>query len=204
MKATVFRCGRCGKRYANPLTHVCVVRMDRKRRPGKTRVKPKVTLTCGTCGKPYTNPLTHRCTVRTDYKKRRAAQRHAERRREKAARRKQAAARRRAAAATRKAQAPKTTQPKQQAKRPAPPRLAPTGGSRRANEAHDYRDCFYANKPDRFRAAQDCPAFPCRVYREGHDHGYHDGHTAGHADGYTDGYTAGYAQGLTDTTAQNG
>jgi hypothetical protein len=27
-----FTCGRCGKRYRNPLTHTCVVKTDFKRR----------------------------------------------------------------------------------------------------------------------------------------------------------------------------
>src|SRR6266516_4641915 len=66
------RCGRCGKRYSNPLTHVCVVRMDRKTKP-KRSLKPKASValvTCGTCGKPYANPLTHVCQVRTDFKRR--------------------------------------------------------------------------------------------------------------------------------------
>ena len=69
------RCGRCGKRYSNPLTHTCVVRMDRKTKP-KRSLKPKASValvTCGTCGKPYANPLTHVCQVRTDFKRRLAA-----------------------------------------------------------------------------------------------------------------------------------
>jgi hypothetical protein len=78
------RCGRCGKRYSNPLTHVCVTRLDSKRRPGRTKVAPKASVTlatCGRCGKAYSNPLTHVCAVKTDFKRRKTA----EARRQKAA-----------------------------------------------------------------------------------------------------------------------
>jgi hypothetical protein len=65
VSAGLVKCGRCGKRYNNPLTHVCVARMDRKTKP--TRLKPQVRATliqCGKCGKSYTNPLTHTCVTR--------------------------------------------------------------------------------------------------------------------------------------------
>ncbi len=87
------RCGRCGKRHNNPLTHTCVVRMDRKTKP-KRSLKPKASValvTCGTCGKPYANPLTHVCAVKTDFKRRLAAdqkRKAAEAKRQAAARRK--------------------------------------------------------------------------------------------------------------------
>jgi hypothetical protein len=70
----LIRCGRCGKTYTNPFTHVCVGRIGAKPK-GKTRLAPKVKVTakCGSCGKPVTNPLTHTCTVKTDFKKRKKA-----------------------------------------------------------------------------------------------------------------------------------
>lgn len=148
MGLTLFRCGRCGKRYANPLAHTCITRLDRKRPPGKTHIKPRASLKCGRCGKPYANPFTHTCAVKTDFRKRQAAE----------AKRKRAAAR-------------------------------GGGGSRQGSgQTHDYRECFYHSQGDRHRAAEDCPRFPCRLYREGHEHGYADGHQAGYAEGYAAGY----------------
>jgi hypothetical protein len=84
----LIQCGKCGKRYSNPLNHTCYVRRQR----GKTRVKPKLNVTlgtCGKCGKAYGNPLTHVCK---DFKGRAEAQRKqaAERRKEAAERRKEA------------------------------------------------------------------------------------------------------------------
>jgi flagellar biosynthesis/type III secretory pathway protein FliH len=50
-----------------------------------------------------------------------------------------------------------------------------------------------------------CPRFPCRVYREGHEHGqadgYAKGHAAGYAEGYAKGHTGGYAKGYPDGIA---
>ena len=72
----LFHCGRCRKSYSNPFGHVCVERLDRAPRTGRTRLAPKVTASTGTCpgcGKPRGNPLTHTCTVKTDFRKRRAA-----------------------------------------------------------------------------------------------------------------------------------
>ncbi len=200
MGMTLFRCGRCGKRYANPLTHTCVTRLDRRRKPGKTRLQPRGSRACRTCGKPYANPLTHVCTVKTGFRKRHAAARRratAERKRQKAAerraaakaRRQAAAARRRAAAKARQAEARRKAAEAKQRK-PATP-----GGSRpRGDSGHDYRECFYDSQPDRGRAARDCARFPCRVYREGHEHGYTDGRSAGHGQGYAAGYQHGAAE----------
>lgn len=54
---------------------------------------------------------------------------------------------------------------------------------------HDWREC-----DDEF-----CDAFPCKVYREGHERGYGAGHAAGFDAGYAaasaDGYAAGYSDG---------
>ena len=50
---------------------------------------------------------------------------------------------------------------------------------------HDYQLC----------SDRDCPRFPCRVFREGREAGYHDGYDAGFADGYGAGYGAGFADG---------
>lgn len=72
LSVSLIKCGRCGKRYSNPLTHVCVVRMDSKRRPAATKASPKLKVTCSRCGKPLGNPLTHTCHVKTDFKARKA------------------------------------------------------------------------------------------------------------------------------------
>jgi hypothetical protein len=71
LNVSLIKCGRCGKRYSNPLTHVCVTRMDRKPSARKTKVGPKLVVKCS-CGAPLGNPLTHRCVTRTDFKKRAA------------------------------------------------------------------------------------------------------------------------------------
>jgi hypothetical protein len=73
LNVALVRCGRCGKKYNNPLTHTCVTRMDRRSPSGGTKVKPKLTVKCGNCHRPLGNPLTHRCTTRTDFRKRKAA-----------------------------------------------------------------------------------------------------------------------------------
>lgn len=49
---------------------------------------------------------------------------------------------------------------------------------------HDYRVCD----------DDDCPRFPCRVYKEG----WADGHAAGSASGYASGYSDGYSEGEAD------
>lgn len=90
---TLIRCGTCGKRYSNPLGHVCVTRMDRRRRRGRARLRLQGTVRCGTCGRRVSNPLAHVCRKRSDYRKQLAA----ERKRRAAERRRAAAARRRAA-----------------------------------------------------------------------------------------------------------
>ena len=75
--AGLIRCGRCGKRYVNPLTHACVT--SRKRR-GRTRIAPKAAVTigrCGKCGKDWVNPLTHVCAGGGDFAKRAAAEKKA-------------------------------------------------------------------------------------------------------------------------------
>ena len=72
IKGALFHCGRCRKRYSNPLGHVCVVRNPR----GRVRVKPRASAslaTCGKCGKSYSNPLGHVCANAGDFKKRAAA-----------------------------------------------------------------------------------------------------------------------------------
>jgi hypothetical protein len=67
------RCGRCGGRYRNPLTHVCATRLDKPRRARKSTAEVSASLTCSRCGKSYANPLTHVCTVKTDFRRRSAA-----------------------------------------------------------------------------------------------------------------------------------
>jgi len=72
VSASLVKCGKCGKPFTNPLTHVCTVR----KASGKRKVKPSLSVTlatCSKCGKPYSNPLTHKCKVKTDFKARRKA-----------------------------------------------------------------------------------------------------------------------------------
>ena len=73
LSIALVKCGRCGKKYSNPVTHVCVTRMDRPQSRRKTKVKPALGLSCGKCGKPLGNPLTHVCREKTDFKRRKAA-----------------------------------------------------------------------------------------------------------------------------------
>lgn len=73
IRVSLIRCGRCGKRYSNPLTHVCITRIGR--RPGKTRIGARVTRDCPKCGRPVTNLVTHVCKVRTDFRRKAAAAR---------------------------------------------------------------------------------------------------------------------------------
>lgn len=91
LKIQVIKCGRCGK--PRGLAHTCITRMDRKRKRGKTKIKPRVTATCRRCGKP--RGLNHTCVIRTDFKKRKAAAERQRRKAEAAAKRKAAAQRRR-------------------------------------------------------------------------------------------------------------
>jgi hypothetical protein len=191
MAVSMFRCGRCGRRYANPLTHTCITRAGSRRKPRRTRIAPQASLTCGTCGKPYANPVTHVCTVRTDFRSRKAAAARARKR----ARTAQDRARKRAAAKAKAAQARQRQRAavtsaveRERAKRREAVRNAvtrerqraatraarrPSGDRPRPRPApdnHDYRECFYDTQPDRRHAAQICDRFPCRVYREGHEH----------------------------------
>ena len=78
LRVSLVKCGTCGKRYSNPLTHVCAPRTSRKH--GRTRVTPQVSLTCPRCGKPYANQLTHVCKTRTDFRRRKKAAAKAARR----------------------------------------------------------------------------------------------------------------------------
>jgi transcription elongation factor Elf1 len=100
IRAQLATCGTCGKPKGNPFTHVCVTRLDRPRRPGRTTVRPKVSASlaaCGSCGQSYANPITHVCAPKSDFRKRAAAdaRRRAaeEKKRKAAARRAKAAAR---------------------------------------------------------------------------------------------------------------
>lgn len=77
--ASLLKCGQCGKRYSNPLTHVCY---NPRGRGPRLQIRPRVTADCPRCKRPVANPLAHVCTVRTDFrrrlaedKKRRAAER---------------------------------------------------------------------------------------------------------------------------------
>jgi hypothetical protein len=72
IKVSLAKCGTCGKRYSNPLTHVCVTRIGQRQQ--RTKIRPRVSKDCSRCGKPVGNPLTHVCKTRTDFKSRLAAQ----------------------------------------------------------------------------------------------------------------------------------
>ena len=65
--ASLMKCGQCGKRYSNPLTHVCY---NPRGRGPRLQIKPRIAVDCPKCKKPVANPLTHVCTVRTDFRKR--------------------------------------------------------------------------------------------------------------------------------------
>jgi len=68
VKGGLVRCGRCGRRYTNPFSHVCAGRGN-----GRTRVKPKfsASVKCPRCGRPYANPLTHVCPGKSgDFRRR--------------------------------------------------------------------------------------------------------------------------------------
>jgi len=121
VRISLVACGRCGK--PRGLFHACVYRIGR--RPGRTRIRPRVT--CGSCGKPVRN-LRHVCTTRTDFRKRRNAARRAEATARRRAKRKAATQRRRERARARR---------KTRASSPPKPR-------------HDYRNC---REPDCQRQA---------------------------------------------------
>ena len=57
---------------------------------------------------------------------------------------------------------------------------------------HEYQRCTDDN----------CPRFPCQVYKQGFSAGWAAGHASGYAEGfqagYSDGYEAGYKQGFGD------
>jgi hypothetical protein len=65
--ASLMKCGKCGKRYSNPLTHVCY---NPRGHAPRLQVKPRVTADCPRCGKPVTNPLAHVCKIPSDFRKR--------------------------------------------------------------------------------------------------------------------------------------
>lgn len=164
LKIQVLKCGRCGK--PRGLMHTCVTRMDRKRKPGKTRLKPRVTVTCGTCGKP--RGINHTCRISTDFKKRKAA---AERR-QAAERKRRQAARRKAAAAARRTNTSGKPRKPAPAKNPAKPTAGKAGAGRTgaAKAAHDYRTC----------TDTDCPRYACQAWKEA----YAEAMAIGLEDGY--------------------
>lgn len=65
--ASLMKCGQCGKRYSNPLTHVCY---NPRGHGPRLQVKPRITIDCPRCKKPVTNPLTHVCKIPSDFRKR--------------------------------------------------------------------------------------------------------------------------------------
>jgi hypothetical protein len=76
IRASLVRCGTCGKPKRLGERHTCITRLDRKPRTGKTTVAPKLRVSygkCATCHKEITS-WPHTCTVRTDFRKRKAEQ----------------------------------------------------------------------------------------------------------------------------------
>lgn len=63
-RATLFRCGRCGK--PRGLVHECTGPARRK----AWKLKPAGTFTCPSCGKAVTNPITHVCRPKSDFRRR--------------------------------------------------------------------------------------------------------------------------------------
>ncbi|WP_338741940.1 hypothetical protein [Actinomadura luteofluorescens] len=184
LKIQVLKCGRCGK--PRGLTHTCVTRMDRRTKPGKTRLKPRVTATCRTCGKP--RGLNHTCRISTDFKKRKAAaarREAAERKRRQAARRKAAAAARRKN--TTKPRKPTATKPTAKTTNgKTTPAKVPAGKTGAGKATHDYRTCNDT----------DCPRYACQAWKEAYAEAM--------AIGLEDGYQQGHEQGRRETSHQAG
>jgi len=180
IRLTIWRCGHCRQTYANPFAHTCVVRMDRKTPPGRTRlaVAVKAERTCPVCHQPRgLLDLTHTCTVKTDFRQRRRdADREAARQ---ARKRERAEQRERAKARKRARRKPRRRPPR---RKPAEPEAKPRPAPKPRNR-HDYATCDDT----------DCTLFPCRVHREGQAKGEVIGEARGHAEGYADGYTEGIA-----------
>jgi hypothetical protein len=71
LRVALVKCGNCGGRYSNPLTHTCPPRSTRSR--GKTKLAPRASLsyTCPNCGQQASSPLSHVCkSKRGDFKQR--------------------------------------------------------------------------------------------------------------------------------------
>jgi hypothetical protein len=159
----LIRCGRCGQRYSNPLSHACA-----GRRRGRTKVKPKLSLlsSCPRCGK-QDNPLTHVCSNSGDFRKR-----------QRAAARRQAAAERKAKRAEQRAKVNERIADAKRAERhranqrvlrereKAAERVRKARASRPPSRKpgrpkHDYRNC----------RDHDCTRIACEAYREGIEDG---------------------------------
>ena len=63
-------------------------------------------------------------------------------------------------------------------------------GSPASADKHDYQRCTDDN----------CPRFPCQVYKQGsgdgHRRGYDEGRAQGYQEGYEDGYKLGFGDGI--------
>ena len=61
-----------------------------------------------------------------------------------------------------------------------------------ADGKHEYQRC----------ADDNCPRFPCQVYKQGvedgHRRGFDEGYAKGFEDGHAEGFDAGYKQGFAD------
>ncbi|MCP2336978.1 hypothetical protein [Actinomadura rupiterrae] len=157
LKIQVFKCGRCGK--PRGLTHTCVTRLNRRTKPGKTRIKPRaaLTTTCRTCGQP--RGLLHTCHVSTDFKKRKAEaarKQAAARKRKQAARRKATAAARRNSAPAKPGRARTATSSKPTAQPTAQPTAKAAGKAGASKPTHDHRTC----------QDTDCRRYACQIWKE--------------------------------------
>lgn len=92
IRASLVRCGTCGKPKRLGERHVCVTRLDKPERRGRTKIQPKIRPSYGKCPtcKHEITKWPHTCEVKTDFRKRKAEQEKretAERRRQKRRRR---------------------------------------------------------------------------------------------------------------------
>jgi hypothetical protein len=197
VKIQVARCGRCGK--PRGLTHTCVTLATSTRKPGRTRLAPRATVTCRTCGKP--RGLAHTCTVRTDYGQRKAAEARRQAADRKRATRQQAAAKRKAAAQARRQKAAAAAAKRRAAADRKRKAAADRAERRKAATALRKGNTVPSSRPRSgqhdFRACRDthCERFACLTWKEALREGYDNGYDKGYETGYQAGYNAGFPDG---------
>jgi hypothetical protein len=158
------QCGDCGKPRRPGERHTCVIRLDRRARPGGTKVRAASAglWSCPDCGKPG-NPFTHRCVKRTDFARRKAD----------AEKQRKAEERKRAAEARKK-------QRRKRDEHPAPDECL--------DEDCPRYGCAWFRRGYERGVADGSAA----GYSAGHAAGYAEGEAAGQAAGHTAGYSEGY------------